>query len=163
MPWDYCPGFCISFMRFSGHVIVDKPKLCTSIRLQSQDVHISDRLPGNCAQIITWCFATPIHGLNWIGYYYPGTYDTSISWGHIKLVCDLANTCTWFSISGGPHSQGEGSQEAQAGQGQVDGGSRRVRRQGDRPQDRRDHLQAQVRAQGPGVCLNPTGGHCSFF
>merc|ERR1712203_555360 len=31
-----------------------------------------------------------------------------------------------------------------------------------RSQDRRDYLQAQVRAQGPGVCLNPTGGHCSF-
>ena len=65
------PWVVYSLMRFSGHV--DKPKLCTSIRLQSQDVYKSYRLPGNCAQIITWCFATPIHGLNWIGYYYPGT------------------------------------------------------------------------------------------
>ena len=86
MPWDYCPGFCISFMRFSGHVIVDKPKICTSIRLQSLDVNISNRLPGNCAQIITWCFATPIHGLNWIGYYYPGTWKPSISLGYQTCV-----------------------------------------------------------------------------
>ena len=52
-------------------------------------IFISNRLPGNCAQIITWCFATPIHGLNWIGYYYPGTYDTFLE--------DISNLCaTWL-------------------------------------------------------------------
>merc|ERR1712226_138967 len=56
--------------------------------------------------------------------------------------------------AGGPHPQGQGPQEAQAGQGQADGGARGDRRQGHRPQDRRDRLQAQVRAQGSGVCLN---------
>ena len=84
------PWVVYSLMRFSGHV--DQSKFRTSIRLQSLDVNISNRLPGNCAQIITWCFATPIHGLNWIGYYYPGTHDTLISWGYIKLGCNLANT-----------------------------------------------------------------------